>query len=46
MKTWTETIANNGSKILDEIRKMSAGLERQIQILGEAVSGLKQSSPT
>lgn len=44
MKTWTETITNNSGKILDEIRKMSAALERQIQILGDAVSGLKQSS--
>jgi hypothetical protein len=44
MKTWTETIANNGGKILDEIRKMSAALERQIEILGDAVSGLKQST--
>jgi len=44
MKTWTETITNNGSKILDEIRKMSAALERQIQVLGEAVSGLKESA--
>ena len=44
MKTWTETIASNGGKILDEIRKMSAALERQIQILGDAVAGLKESS--
>ena len=44
MKTWTETITNNGAKILDEVRKMSLGLERQTEILKEAVSGLKECS--
>ena len=44
MKTWTETITNNGTKILDEVRKMSLGLERQMQVLKEAVSGLKECS--
>lgn len=44
MKTWTETITSNGGKILDEIRKMSAALDRQMQILREALSGLKDSS--
>ncbi len=44
MKTWTETITNNGTKILDEVRKMSLGLERQMEKLKEAVSGLKECS--
>jgi hypothetical protein len=44
MKTWTETITNNGSKILDEVRKMSAALERQTQVLKDAICGLKQSA--
>jgi hypothetical protein len=44
MKTWTETITNNSGKILDEIRKMSAALDRQMQILREALSALKESA--
>jgi len=44
MKTWAETITNNGTKILDEVRKMSRGLERQTELLKEGVSGLKGSS--
>jgi hypothetical protein len=44
MKTWTETITSNGGKILAEVRKMSLGLERQLQVLKDAVSGLKESS--
>ena len=44
MKTWTETITSSGGKILDEVRKMSRGLERQLQLLKDAVSGLKESS--
>ena len=44
MKTWAETITNNSGKMLDEIRKMGAALERQMQILREAVAGLKESA--
>jgi hypothetical protein len=44
MKTWTETITNNGGKLLDEIRKMNAALDRQVQILREALSGLKETA--
>ncbi len=44
MKTWTETITNNGGKILEEVRKMSAALDRQMQVLRDAVSGLKESA--
>jgi predicted XRE-type DNA-binding protein len=44
MKTWTETITNNGGKILDEIRKMSVALERQTQLLKDAITGLKESA--
>jgi hypothetical protein len=44
MKTWTDTITNNSGKILEEIRKMSAALDRQMQILREALSGLKETA--
>jgi hemerythrin-like domain-containing protein len=44
MKTWTETITSNGGKILEEVRKMTAALERQMQILRNAISGLKHSA--
>ncbi len=44
MKTWTETITSNGGKILEEVRKMTAALDRQMQILRDAISGLKESA--
>lgn len=44
MKTWTETITSNGGKILDEVRKMAIGLDRQMQVLRDAMSGLKESA--
>jgi len=44
MKTWTETITSNSGKMLDEIRKMGTALDRQMQILREAVAGLKSSA--
>ncbi len=44
MKTWTETIKSNGGKLLDEIRKMTDGLEAQLAALKEAVGGLKRSA--
>jgi len=43
MKTWTETIQSNSGKILDEVRKMAANLEKQIGVLRESVAALKQS---
>jgi hypothetical protein len=43
MKKWTETIHSNSSKILDEVRKMAANLEKQIGILRESVSALKHT---
>ncbi len=44
MKTWTETITNNSGKILEEVRKMRGGLDRQMDVLREAISGLKESA--
>jgi hypothetical protein len=41
MKTWTETIQTNSGKILDELRKMTTNLEKQIGILRESVAALK-----
>src|SRR5262249_49611176 len=43
MKCWVETIGSNSSKVLDEIRKMSDAMERQIGLLRGAVAGLKGS---
>ena len=44
MKTWTETIKSNGGKLLEEIRKMTDGLDAQVAALKEAVGGLKRSA--
>ncbi len=41
IKSWTETIQGHSGKILDELRKMVNGLERQIGILRESVEALK-----
>jgi len=41
MSTWTETIKSNSGKILDELRKMTEGLDQQIKILRDATMGLK-----
>jgi hypothetical protein len=43
MKTWTETIQNNSGKILEELRKMTAGLENQIVVLRESVAAIRQA---
>lgn len=43
MKTWTETIQSNSDKILDEVRKMAANLEKQIGVLRESVAALKRT---
>lgn len=44
MKTWTETIKANSGKLLDEIRKLSEGLERQVQNLRDGLGGLRSST--
>ena len=44
MKTWTETIKANSGKLLDEIRKLSEGLELQVQSLRDGLSGLRTST--
>jgi hypothetical protein len=43
MKTMTETIQSNSGKVLEEVRKMSANLERQIGVLRDGVEALRQS---
>jgi len=43
MKSLTETIQSNSDKILDEVRKMTAGLEKQIGVLLESVTSLRQA---
>jgi len=42
VKTWTETIQANSGKILEEVRKMAANLEKQIVVLRESVVALKR----
>jgi hypothetical protein len=42
MRTWTETIQSHSGNILEEIRKMTNSLERQIAVLRESVETLRQ----
>jgi hypothetical protein len=44
MKGLVETIGSHSTKVLDEIRKMSDAMDRQIGLLRNAVEGLKGSS--
>jgi hypothetical protein len=41
VQTWTETIQRNSVHILEEVRKMSEGLETQISVLRESTEELK-----
>ena len=41
MKTLTETIQTNSGKVLDEVRKMTEGVERQTAVMRESVAALK-----
>ena len=43
MKTWTDTIQSNSGKLLEEIRKMTNSLERQIVALRESFQTLKDN---
>ena len=43
IKTWTETIKSNSEKVLGEVRKMTEGLEEQINVLRETASALRSS---
>jgi hypothetical protein len=42
MKTWSETISSNSGKIVEEIRKMSESMDRELGVLREAIAGLKR----
>lgn len=42
MKTWTDKIQSNSGKLLEEIRKMTNSLERQIASLRESFDTLKE----
>jgi hypothetical protein len=44
LTTWTETIKSNSGKILDEVRKMTDGLNQQVQCLRDSVSGLQDAA--
>jgi hypothetical protein len=44
MKTLTETIKSNSEKVLEDVRKMAEGLDVQLQVLKEAVVGLRKSA--
>lgn len=41
MKTWTDTIQSNSGKLLEEFRKMTSNLEKQVGALRESVETLK-----
>lgn len=43
MKTWSDTIQSNSGRMLDEIRKMTNGLEKQVAVLRECFETLKHS---
>jgi hypothetical protein len=43
MKTLTQTIQNNSGKVLEEIRKMTEGVERQTEVLRENVAALRRT---
>ena len=43
MKTMTETIQSHSGKILEEVRKMTEGLERQMEVLRESVAALRRT---
>jgi hypothetical protein len=42
MKTWTETIQSKSDKILEEVRKMTSNLEKQVAVLRDSVEVLRQ----
>jgi hypothetical protein len=42
MRTWTETIQSHSGNIVEEIRKMTSSLERQITVLRESTEALRQ----
>jgi hypothetical protein len=44
MKTWTETMRSNSGKLLEEIRKLTDGLEEQLRALKNAIAGLRRSA--
>lgn len=46
MRTWTETIKNNGNKLADEIRKMAEGMARFLEELHDSTEALKSSLDT
>lgn len=41
VKKWTETIKGNSTKILDEVAKMTEGMQKQIDAVRQATGGLK-----
>lgn len=43
MKTLTQTIQTNSGKVLDEVRKMSEGVEQQTEALRDTVAALRRS---
>jgi hypothetical protein len=42
MQRWTETIRSHSGKILEEIRKMTEGLEKQSNRLRDALDGIRE----
>jgi hypothetical protein len=43
IKTMAETIQSNSGKVLEEVRTMTACLERQVDALRESVAALKHN---
>ena len=45
MKSWTETIHSNSERLMKETSKMQKGLEEQVEVLRNGVSGLRETTP-
>jgi len=43
IRTWAETVKNNGEKMADRAGRMRADLAREVEALDRQVSGLKTS---
>jgi hypothetical protein len=44
IRKWTETIKGNSTKILDQVTKLSDGMQKQIDTLRDTTEGLKALS--
>jgi len=43
IKKWTETIKSNSGKVLDEVAKMTEGVQKQVECLRQTATALRSS---